>query len=93
MEQKSLNLKQQVLQAAYELERLEKSYVLDQEEYKMGVKSKAQLEVARDEYEYKKKKYGFTTRGITARFYRDGDPERIDARRSRTRKEKICPGL
>ena len=55
MEQKSLNLKQQVLQAAYELERLEKSYVLDQEEYKMGVKSKAQLEVARDEYEYKKK--------------------------------------
>ena len=54
MEQKSLNLKQQVLQAAYELERLEKSYVLDQEEYKMGVKSKAQLEVARDEYEYKK---------------------------------------
>ena len=43
MEQKSLNLKQQVLQAAYELERLEKSYVLDQEEYKMGVKSKAKL--------------------------------------------------
>ena len=40
-----------------------------------------------------KEKYGFTTRGITARFYRDGDPERIDARRSRTRKEKISPGL
>ena len=64
MEQKSLNLKQQVLQAAYELERLEKSYVLDQEEYKMGVKSKAQLEVARDEYEYKKKSTALQLEGL-----------------------------
>lgn len=54
MEQKTLNLKQQMLQAKYELQRLEKSYRLDEEEFQMGVKSKAQLEVARDEYEFKK---------------------------------------
>lgn len=54
MEQKTLNLKQQMLQAKYELQRLEKSYRLDEEEFRMGVKSKAQLEVARDEYEFKK---------------------------------------
>lgn len=54
MEQKSLNLKQQMLQTIYELKRLEKSYHLDEEEFRMGIKSKAQLEVAQDEYEYKK---------------------------------------
>lgn len=54
MEQKTLNLKQQMLQAKYELQRLEKSYRLDEEEFRMGVKSKAQLEVARDEYDFKK---------------------------------------
>lgn len=54
MEQKTLNLKHQMLQAKYELQRLEKSYRLDEEEFRMGVKSKAQLEVARDEYEFKK---------------------------------------
>lgn len=55
MEQKRLALKQQILQTQYELERLKKSYGLDQEEYKMGVKSKAQLEVSQAEYEYKSK--------------------------------------
>ena len=69
-----------------------KSYVLDQEEYKMGVKSKAQLEVARDEYEYKKKSTALQLEGLQHDSTVSGDPERIDARRSRTRKEKICPG-
>lgn len=50
MEQKSLNLKQQALTNNYELERLKKSIALDREEYQMGVKSKAQLQVAEDEY-------------------------------------------
>ena len=53
MEQKSLNLKQQALTNNYELERLKKSIALDREEYQMGVKSKAQLLVAEDEYNYK----------------------------------------
>ena len=33
-----------------------KSFNLDKEEYKMGIKSKAQLEVAEDEYNYNVKK-------------------------------------
>ena len=53
MEQKSLTLKQQTLQTQYEMNRLTKSFALDKEEYKMGTKSKAQLEVSEDEYNYK----------------------------------------
>lgn len=53
MEQKSLMLKQQTLQTQYEMNRLTKSFALDKEEYKMGIKSKAQLEVSEDEYNYK----------------------------------------
>ena len=53
MEQKSLTLKQQTLQTQYEMDRLAKSFGLDKEEYKMGIKSKAQLEVSEDEYNYK----------------------------------------
>jgi RND family efflux transporter MFP subunit len=55
MEQKSLSLQQQALQTDYELARLRKSFALDREEYRMGIKSKAQLEVAEDEYNYKVK--------------------------------------
>ena len=56
MEQKSLALKQQALQAQYEMSRLEKSFGLEEEEYKMGIKSKAQLEVSEAEYKYNLKK-------------------------------------
>lgn len=56
MEQKSLSLKQQALQAQYEMSRLQKSFGLEKEEYKMGIKSKAQLEVSEDEYNYNLKK-------------------------------------
>lgn len=55
MEQKSLTLKQQTLQSQYEMNRLTKSIGLDKEEFKMGIKSKAQLEVSEDEYNYKLK--------------------------------------
>ena len=54
MEQKSLTLQQQTLQTAYELRRLEKQYNLDCEEFRMGIKSKAELEVSHDEYNYRK---------------------------------------
>ncbi|MBQ8240498.1 MAG: efflux RND transporter periplasmic adaptor subunit [Bacteroides sp.] len=56
MEQKSLALKQQALQTQYEMSRLQKSFGLEKEEYKMGIKSKAQLEVSEDEYNYNVKK-------------------------------------
>ena len=54
MEQQSLTLRQQTLQTAYDLRRLEKKIALDREEYRMGIKSKAELELAEDEYSYKK---------------------------------------
>lgn len=56
MEQKSLTLKQQALQAQYEMNRLQKSFDLEKEEYRMGIKSKAQLEVSEDEFNYNLKK-------------------------------------
>ena len=56
MEQKTLNLKQQALQTNYEMNRLQKSFGLEKEEFKMGIKSKAQLEVSEAEYNYNLKK-------------------------------------
>ena len=53
MEQKSIVLQKQTLQATYELKQLEKSFALSQEEYKLGIKSKAELEIAEDQYKYK----------------------------------------
>lgn len=52
MEQKSLTLRQQVLQAEYELSRLNKSHELDKEEARMGIKSKAQLQASEEEYSF-----------------------------------------
>ena len=55
MGQRDISLQRSIMQTKYELNRLEKQHALDQEEYKMGFKSKAQLEVADDEYRYKLK--------------------------------------
>ena len=64
MEQQSLNLQQQTLQTNYELERLRKSFLLDKEEFRMGIKSKAQLEVSEDEYNYKVKNARLQREGL-----------------------------
>lgn len=64
MEQKSIHLQQQVLQTIYELRRLEKSFALDEEEFRMGVKSKAQLEVQRDEFEFKSRSTALQLEGL-----------------------------
>ena len=56
MQQKSITLRGQALQADFELRKMTQNYELEQEEAKMGVKSKAQLEVARDEYEYNRRR-------------------------------------
>lgn len=53
MEQRSLTLRQQTLEAQYELEKIRKNFSLEKEEYAMGIRSKAQLEVAQDEFNYK----------------------------------------
>jgi RND family efflux transporter MFP subunit len=55
MERRSSQLKRQSLETTYRLDRLSKQYVLDQEEYRIGIKSKAQLEVASDEYNFNQK--------------------------------------
>lgn len=52
MEQNSLTLKQQILQAVFELSQLEKVFNRDKSEYKMGAQTKAQLEVSENEYNY-----------------------------------------
>lgn len=64
MEQKSLLLKQQTLQAEYELSRLDKDYALGVEEFNMGVKSKAQLDVQQEEYTYKTKNTALQLEGL-----------------------------
>ena len=56
MEQKSITLRQQALDASHQMARLDKSLKQSREEYRMGIKSKAELEVAEEEYGYQKQK-------------------------------------
>ena len=56
MQQKSITLRSQALQADFELKKMEQDYELAEEEARMGVKSQAQLKVARDEYEYNRRR-------------------------------------
>ena len=48
-------LQQQSLQARYDLSRMNKDLQLGEEEYKMGVKSRAQLDVQQEEFDYRNK--------------------------------------
>lgn len=56
MEQKSITLRQQALDASHQMASLDKSLKQSREEYRMGIKSKAELEVAEGDYEYQKQK-------------------------------------
>lgn len=56
MQQKSIALRGQALQANYELRKIEQNYELAQEEARMGVRSQAQLQVAHDEYVYNRRR-------------------------------------
>ena len=96
MEQQSLNLQQQALQTDYELSRLRRSFDLDREEYRMGIKSKAQLQVSEDEYTYKEK----STRLQRENLRRDSvvsiirrDLLRNDRERERKKYERACQRL
>ncbi len=52
MQQKSLTLRQQALDAAHQMAALDKSLRQSREEFRMGIKSKAELDVAEEEYQY-----------------------------------------
>jgi len=52
MERKSSELKRQTLQMVYNLTKQQKEIALEREEFNMGIKSKAQFEVAEDEYSF-----------------------------------------
>ncbi|MCD8165198.1 MAG: HlyD family efflux transporter periplasmic adaptor subunit, partial [Bacteroides sp.] len=52
MEQKTSELKRNTLKTLHDLNRLSKQYEQDKEEYGMGIRSKAQLDVSTDEYVY-----------------------------------------
>lgn len=56
MEQKSILLRQQALDARHQIARMEKTLRQNREEYRMGIKSKAELEVAEEEYDYQRQK-------------------------------------
>jgi HlyD family secretion protein len=55
MEKQSSALRRSILQTVYDLERKTKQYKLDQEEYQMGIKSKAELDLASDEFNFQQK--------------------------------------
>ncbi len=55
MQRKSSQLKRQMMETNYKLERFSKQYNLDREEFKIGIKSKAELDVASDEYSFNQK--------------------------------------
>ncbi|MDR0384637.1 MAG: efflux RND transporter periplasmic adaptor subunit [Prevotellaceae bacterium] len=55
MERQSSELRRSILRAVYDLNRLNKQYKLDQEEYQMGIKSKAQLDMASEEFDFLQK--------------------------------------
>jgi multidrug efflux pump subunit AcrA (membrane-fusion protein) len=55
MEQNTSELKRNTMKTTYDLKRLSKQYELDKEEYAIGIRSKAQLDVSADEYAYNRK--------------------------------------
>lgn len=56
MEQRSLTLRQQALDASHQMASLAKSLQQSREEWRMGVKTKAELEVLEEDYDYRQRK-------------------------------------
>ena len=56
MEQRSLTLRQQALDPAHQMASLEKTLRQSREECRMGIKSKAELEVLEEDYNYQRRK-------------------------------------
>jgi len=55
MEKSSSELKRSIMKTIYDLEHLTKKHKLDLEEFQMGIKSKAELEIASDEFNFQQK--------------------------------------
>ena len=58
MQQKSITLRQLALDAEHQMAALDKSLRQSREEFRMGIKSKAELDVAEEEYRYQMKRTG-----------------------------------
>ena len=58
MQQKSITLRQLALDAEHQMAALDKSLRQSREEFRMGIKSKAELDVAEEEYRYQLKRTG-----------------------------------
>lgn len=56
MQQRSITLRQQALDAEHQMAAQDKSLQQSREEYRMGIKSKAELEVVEEDYEYQHRK-------------------------------------
>lgn len=56
MEQRTILLRQQALEAEHQMSSLDKSLKQSREEYRMGIKSKAELDVIEEDYNYQHKK-------------------------------------
>ncbi len=65
MEQKSITLQQQALDANYEMNNLDNKRCIAQEEYEMGMKSKAEMDLAESEYEYRRKKTALQLKNLS----------------------------
>ena len=91
MEQKSLTLKQQTLDATYEMGNFNDKQRIAQEEYDMGIISRAELDMAKNEYEYKRNKTALQLQNLkedsSANMLRrellNGDIERARVKRDR----------
>jgi multidrug efflux pump subunit AcrA (membrane-fusion protein) len=59
MEKSTSELKRNMMKTIYDLNRLSKQHNLDKEEYTIGIKSKAQLDVSTEEYVYNQKNTKF----------------------------------
>ena len=56
MQQRSITLRQQALDAEHQMASLDKSLKQSREEYRMGIKSKAELDVIEEDYAYQHRK-------------------------------------
>jgi RND family efflux transporter MFP subunit len=99
MERQSSELRRNIIRTVYDLERVSKRYKLDNEEYQMGIKSKAELDVASDEFNFQQKNTSMLLNELTNDSLRNdiqvtlmkNDMEREDKKfeRSRERLDKL----
>lgn len=92
MQQRTITLRQQSLDAEYEMQSLDKRLSVARDEFRMGIKSRAELDVAEEEYLYKKRKTELqmqslrhdSVMGQLRQELIRGDMERADKNRIRT---------